>query len=90
VINPEGDMFDGLFEVIIIRKLAVSEMFKMWFRPQPFNPDKIEVYHAKSININTHKKVHFQVDGEYIGRVKQVKASIEQGMLNILFPNPAT
>jgi diacylglycerol kinase (ATP) len=89
VINPEGDMFDGLFEVIIIRKLAVSEMFKMWFRPQPFNPDKIEVYHAKSININTHKKVHFQVDGEYLGRVKEVKATIEQGMLNILFPSQA-
>src|SRR5690606_15930640 len=33
VINPGGDLRDGLFEVVIVRRLAVSELFKMWFRP---------------------------------------------------------
>ena len=26
VINPEGDLYDGLFEVVIIRRLAISEL----------------------------------------------------------------
>ena len=40
VINPDGDLYDGQFEVVIMKKLAISELFKMWFRPQPFNPTK--------------------------------------------------
>ena len=60
VINPEGDLYDGFFEVVIIRRLAISELFKMWFWPQPFNPKKIEIFHAKSVNIETTRKAHFQ------------------------------
>ena len=86
VINPEGDLYDGLFEVIIIRRLALSEFFKMWFRPQPFNPKKIEVYHARSASIETTQKVHFQVDGEYLGKVTKVKARIVPGQLRIILP----
>ena len=86
VINPEGDLYDGLFEVIIIRKLAISELFKMWFRPQPFNPKKIELYHARSVSIETVQKVHFQVDGEYLGKVNKIKARIMPTQLNILLP----
>jgi diacylglycerol kinase (ATP) len=86
VINPEGNIYDGFFEVIIIRRLAISELFKMWFRPQPFNPKKIELYHARSVSIETDKKVHFQVDGEYLGKVKKIKARIIPMQLNILLP----
>jgi YegS/Rv2252/BmrU family lipid kinase len=86
VINPEGNLYDGFFEVIIIRRLAISELFKMWFRPQPFNPKKIELYHARSVSIETDRKVHFQVDGEYLGKVNKIKARIIPTQLNILLP----
>ena len=86
VINPEGNLYDGFFEVIIIRRLAISELFKMWFRPQPFNPKKIEVYHARSVSIETTQKVHFQVDGEYLGKVKKIKARIVPAQLQIVLP----
>ncbi len=87
VINPQGDLSDGLFEVIVIRKLAASEFFKMWFRPQPFDPKKIETFHARSVSIETARKVHFQVDGEYLGKVNQVKATILPAQLHILMAN---
>ncbi len=86
VINPHGDLYDGLFEVVIIRRLAISEIFKMWFRPQIFDPKKIEIIQAKAVNIETQHAVHFQVDGEYLGKVKQVQAKILPGQLNILLP----
>lgn len=86
VINPEGDLYDGLFEVIIIRKLALSEFFKMWFRPQPFDPKKIELFHARSVTIDTKHRVHFQVDGEYLGKVRQIKANINPAQLHLLLP----
>jgi diacylglycerol kinase (ATP) len=88
VINPQGDLYDGFFEVVIIRKLALSEIFKMWFRPQPFDPKKIEVIQAKSVHIETHHAVHFQVDGEYLGKVRHIEAHILPQKLNILLPPP--
>jgi YegS/Rv2252/BmrU family lipid kinase len=86
VINPEGSIYDGLFEVVIIRKLAISELFKMWIKPQPFNRKKIEVIPATSVTIETSRKVHFQVDGEYLGKVKRVKADILPSKLNLILP----
>lgn len=86
VINPEGNLYDGLFEVVIIRQLAIFEILKMWFKPRPFNPRNIEVIKAKSVNIVTSRKVHFQVDGEYMGKVKEVRAQILAGQLKLIVP----
>jgi YegS/Rv2252/BmrU family lipid kinase len=86
VINPEGSIYDGLFEVVVIRRLAISEIFKMWVKPQPFNRKKIEVFHARSVEIETSRKVHFQVDGEYVGKVKRVVAHILPSKLNLILP----
>jgi YegS/Rv2252/BmrU family lipid kinase len=86
VINPEGDLYDGQFEVVIMKKLAVTELLKMWFRPQPFNPTKIKVYPATSVSIQTTRKVHFQVDGEYLGKVGRVDANIIAGQLKLIVP----
>lgn len=86
VINPEGRINDGLFEVVIVRKLSISQLLKMLFRPGPFNPTKIETYHARSVSISTNSKVHFQVDGEYLGKITELEASIEKGFVQILLP----
>ncbi len=86
VINPGGNLYDGLFEVVVIRRLAISELFKMWFNPKPFNPKKIEVFQASSASIETSHKVHFQVDGEYLGKVDKVVAVIMPAKLNIVLP----
>lgn len=86
VINPLGDLFDGLFEVVIIRKIGFRMLFKIWFRPHSLDPKKIEVIQAESVLIETRRKVDFQIDGEYMGRVNTVKAEILPGKLNILLP----
>ena len=86
VINPGGDLYDGQFEVVIMKRLAITELLKMWFRPQPFNPTKIKVYPATSVTIETTRKVHFQVDGEYLGKVRRVDANIIAGQLKLIVP----
>jgi diacylglycerol kinase (ATP) len=86
VINPGSSLYDGQFEVVIMRRLAVSELFKMWFRPQPFDPKKIKIFPATSVNIETTRKVHFQVDGEYLGKTNRVEAHILAGQLKLIVP----
>jgi diacylglycerol kinase family enzyme len=46
----------------------------------------VEVFHTRSVTIETKHKVHFQVDGEYLGKTRKVQASIEAGRLNLILP----
>ena len=86
VINPKGSLYDGVFEVVIIRKFSIGEIFKMFIRFLPLNPTKTEIIPATSVTITTYGRVHFQIDGEYLGKVKQVEARIESRQLRLVVP----
>lgn len=86
IINPLGDIYDGRFEVVIMHRLALTELFRMWFRPRIFDPRKIKVFPATAVSIRTSRKVHFQVDGEYLGKVTGVEAKIMPGQLKLIVP----
>jgi len=86
VINPIGKLDDGLFEVIVIKKISPYEIFKMISQHKEYDPDKIEVFQTTSLTMRSSKKVHFQIDGEYMGKIKEVKASIMPDALEIIVP----
>ena len=84
VINPEGNLGDGLFEIIILRKFPVLELVKMLLSYKKFNPKKVEIFQTKKATITMKRKTHFQVDGEYKGRIDKVVAKIIPSQLNLL------
>ena len=75
-INPDGELDDQLFEVILVKEYAVMEMVKIWISKLPWNPKNIEIFQTDSLTIRTKNKVHFQVDGEYLGKVNQIEAKL--------------
>ncbi len=83
-INPEGKLDDELFEIIIVKEYAVMEILKIWISKLPWNPKKIESYQLSELQIKTKHKVHFQVDGEYLGKVDQVSAKIIPKALTLI------
>jgi len=83
-INPDGKLDDELFEVILVKEYAVMEILKIWVSKLPWNPKKIESFQVSALKINTKHKVHFQVDGEYMGKVDSVSAKIIPKALNII------
>jgi YegS/Rv2252/BmrU family lipid kinase len=83
-INPEGDLEDDLFEVILVKKYAVMEILKIWLTRLPFNPNKIESFQATSVNIKTKHQAHFQVDGEYMGKTNKIQAEIIPQAIRII------
>jgi YegS/Rv2252/BmrU family lipid kinase len=85
-INPEGNLHDGFFEVVIVRRIGLREILKMFFKFKRFDPKRIEVLSAKSVTLETPRRVHFQVDGEYLGKINQVSASILPGQLKLIIP----
>ena len=76
VINPDGDLHDGQFEVVIVRRLAFSELLKMIFQHKAFDRRKVEVLHTTTLKINSNRAIYFQSDGEYLGKKKNIEATI--------------
>jgi diacylglycerol kinase (ATP) len=85
-INPEGELSDGYFEVVVVRKLNVIEIVKAIFTDRTFHPRRIEIFKTRIAEIAVHSKAHFQVDGEYFGKTKNVHARVLQQVLYIMQP----
>lgn len=85
-INPEGKLNDGLFEVILVKKYSVLEILKIWATNLPFNPKAIESFQTKTLKIVTKHKAHFQVDGEYVGKVNKLEAEIVPSAITVIVP----
>jgi diacylglycerol kinase (ATP) len=86
LINPIGQLDDDVFEVIVIKHISVREIFKMVFSHEPYDADKTEIFQTNTLSMRSNKKVHFQVDGEYLGKVKEVNAVIVPYALHIIVP----
>jgi diacylglycerol kinase family enzyme len=59
----------------------------MFLHFRRFNPKKVELFKAESATITTTKDVHFQIDGEYLGKTNNVKAEIIKAQLNLILPH---
>jgi diacylglycerol kinase (ATP) len=86
VINPEGKLDDGLFEIVVVRKLNFFELLKMLITHKPFDPDKIEVFTTSKLEVSVINKAYFQIDGEYRGKIKGLVAEILPGSLHVILP----
>lgn len=85
-INPDGDVADGFFEVVVLRKLNLVEILKALLTNRSFDPDKIEIFKTKTAIVETRRRNFFQVDGEYRGKTNKVTANILPGALKIMLP----
>lgn len=87
VINPIGKLDDDVFEVIAVKKISIREIFKMTFSHAPYDLNKTALFQTHTLVMRSQKKVHFQVDGEYMGMVKEIKAMLKQNALEIIVPS---
>lgn len=83
-INPDGKLDDELFEIVVVKDYSYLEILKIWLTKLPFNPKKIEVFQTSRVKISSKHKAHFQVDGEYIGKVNEVTAKILPASVTVI------
>jgi len=88
-INPSGKLNDGLFELIIFKNLNFVEIFKTLNDQIFLDPEFAEIISTNSARINCKTPVSFQIDGEYIGEISKVVASIGPKKLEIAVPSLA-
>jgi diacylglycerol kinase (ATP) len=86
-INPVGDMSDGMFELVIAKRLDFIETAKILAGNTDFNPEIMEVISVEKAEIEClDKEAHFQIDGEYKGMVRQVQAHIIKQYIKVAVP----
>jgi len=85
-INPDGDVADSRFEAVVIRKINLLEIFKAIFTNNSFHPRRIEVFSMRNLQLTTHRKAYFQIDGEFMGKTKEVTVRVLPQILNVMVP----
>ena len=86
VINPLGTLYDHFFEAVIIKKISFTEIFKMRFFSNRLNDKKTEVLQTAHLQLTSKRHLHFQVDGEYIGRTNKLVAEIIPDAISVIVP----
>jgi diacylglycerol kinase (ATP) len=83
----EGSVSDGKFEICNVEKIALDDAIKAGLTILNVFIDKnmfSDVISCSEAEIEFDNPVHFQVDGEYIGRVNHLKIEILPATVNLL------
>ena len=89
VINPGGKLDDDVFEVVVVKRMSFYHSLKMLVTHSVYDHRKTEVFRTSSLQIQPGSKTHFQVDGDYLGKVSSVKAIILPHALKLIIPAEA-
>lgn len=90
IINPDGKIDDGIFEVLVFKKLDFLNILKTLNQNSEPDADFVQSYATKQVNIYCEKKVSLQVDGEYISDVNDVEAHVHPYTLKVMIPSAKT
>lgn len=86
VINPDGSMNDGKFELVILKNLDLIVFGKIITGNIPLNYEDVEIVSTDRASIRTNFPVSFQVDGEYCGDVNRLEISISPSKIKVAIP----
>ncbi|WP_026451520.1 diacylglycerol/lipid kinase family protein [Aequorivita capsosiphonis] len=85
-INPDGRINDGKFEILIFKNLDFFEIFKTMQEKPEMSSDFVHIISSSYAKISCENKVPFQVDGEFMGEIREVIAKIEKEKLLVAVP----
>lgn len=86
--NPTGYIDDGRFEIIVLRPYqrwflrSIIGAFSGTLHRKP----NVKTYDCKSAVVNVTPPEEFQIDGEHLGKIREIRASINRHALNVILP----
>ena len=86
VINPNGSMNDGKFELIILKNLDLIVLLKIITGNMPIYSEDVEIISTDQATITTSVPVNFQMDGEYYGYKSQLDIAILSKKMRVAVP----
>lgn len=86
IINPNGAMNDGRFELVILKSLDLLLIGKIITGNMPIDSDDIVIISTDKATIETDYPVNFQIDGEYCGAQTLLDIHILHKQMKIAIP----
>ncbi|KIO52895.1 diacylglycerol/lipid kinase family protein [Flavobacterium hibernum] len=86
IINPNGAMNDGKFELVILKSLDLLLIGKIITGNMPIDSDDIVIISTDRATIKTDYPVNFQIDGEYCGAQTDLEIHILHKQMKIAIP----
>lgn len=80
---PEADVLDGLLDVIIIRKSAITDLANIFFNVltgEHIKHPNVKYFKTKSITIDSDSDVDIDMDGEYGGKLPATFQAIPRAL----------
>jgi diacylglycerol kinase (ATP) len=86
VINPNGVLDDGKFELIILKNLNLMIFGKIITGNMPLDPKDVVIISTDKARIKTNVPVNFQIDGEFCGTETELNIEILSKKMKIAIP----
>jgi diacylglycerol kinase (ATP) len=86
IINPNGAMNDGKFELVILKNLDLLLIGKIITGNMPIDSDDVVIISTDKATIKTDYPVNFQIDGEYCGAQTDLEIHILHKQMKIAIP----
>jgi len=86
IINPNGAMNDGKFELVILKNLDLLLIGKIITGNMPIDSDDVVIISTDKASIKTDYPVNFQIDGEYCGAQTDLDIYILHKQMKIAVP----
>jgi YegS/Rv2252/BmrU family lipid kinase len=83
VINPNGVMNDGKFELVILKNFDLILFGQIISGNMPSDPDDVEIISTDKATIELNAPVSFQIDGEYCGTETKLDIKILHKQLKV-------
>ncbi len=86
VLDENSAMDDGNFEVIVLREVTLLKVMRCFVRGRMLPGPEVEIFRGNELHIETSRQVPFQVDGEFIGLIRNLEARILPAAVNMIVP----
>ncbi|WP_411274996.1 diacylglycerol/lipid kinase family protein [Daejeonella sp.] len=89
IINPHGILDDGKFELIIVKPFPRVQLLSIaWkmFIGKLHTSDYVEIISCQKASVTSNRRTTLQVDGEIIGKVREINLSVMPKALTVLVP----
>ena len=88
VINPNGKLDDGMFEICIVRNISLRSLFKAFisvFRKKVnYQKKDLKTISARTASLQLREKQTLQTDGEIVGEVDHIDIELMPGRIRII------
>ncbi|OCB74516.1 diacylglycerol/lipid kinase family protein [Flavobacterium crassostreae] len=88
VINPQGKLDDGKFELVILKNLDLVVLGQIIAGNNSIAPENIEIISTTKAKITSNRPVNFQIDGEYCGKTTQLDIILAPQKMKIAIAKP--